>query len=562
MTAPLTDQDLRRQPFNLDEAALAWVRETFAGLSLEAKLGQIMLPICRDLTDEALDAVLSYGVGGLHRMPGRSEEELRRSAAYAQRQSAIPLLMPTDIEFSEKSSIGAGSPFPNQMAVAAAGDPIHAERMGALAAREGGYLGFNVSWTPVADLALNFRSNVVNTRAFGSNTDQVISLTRAYHAGARANGFATCLKHWPGDGLDDRDQHFATTHNSLGMAEWRQSFGRIYADAISNGVQMIMAGHITLKAYTAELGAAGRSPAHMPATLNSDLDFNLLRGEFGFNGVIVSDATSMVGFSARGPRHDLVPLCIESGCDILLFPRDMAEDLGHLEAGLASGALSERRLDEAVLRILALKAAMGLHESRGALPPEASRRSRLATPEHRRWSEEVSAAAITLVKDTQGLLPLEPRRHRRILLAQLENRMSPSGPLPRLEIDRLLTEAGFEVTPFRPGDTIDPKRFDIGLYLMAEEGVSAKENLGPRWAELHGLFPRSMERLWDYLPTLCVSLGTPFLLFHMPECRTFVNAYSAVLPVQEAMVRALTGAIPFGGRSPVDAFCGLEEARL
>ena len=69
-----------------------------------------------------------------------------------------------------------------------------------------------------------------------------------------------------------------------------------------------------------------------------------------------------------------------------------------------------------------------------------------------------------------------------------------------------------------------------------------------------------MERLWAYLPTVYVSLGTPYLLYHMPECRTFVNGYAAVLPVQEALVKALTGQIPFVGTSPVDPFCGLTEA--
>lgn len=561
MTEKLTLDRLRSAPFNLDDAAIAWVGEVFAGLSLEDKLGQIMLPLCRDLSPQAIDAALARGVGGIHRMPARSEAELRSSAEHAQSRSRIPLLMSCDIEFSEKSSVGSGTPFPNQMAVAAAGDPVHAERMGALAAREGGYLGFNLTWTPVADLCVNFRSNVVNTRAFGSDPAQVAQLVRAYHAGAHANGFARCLKHWPGDGLDDRDQHFATTHNSMDMDTWRQTFGYLYADAIANGVQVIMAGHITLKAYTQALGANAVSPAHMPATLNADLNLTLLRDELGFNGVIVSDATGMVGFGARGERRDLVPLCIESGCDILLFPNDIEEDFQFLLDGVASGRLSRQRVDDAVLRILALKASLGLHRTRGALPAQEVRQNRLGTDEHASWSADAAAASVTLVKDTQNLLPLNPSRTPRILLAQLDSRMSPSGPLPQLQIDRLLGEAGFEVHRLQPGQVIDPAAYDIGLYLMAEEGVSAKENLGPQWERLHGLFPHSMTRLWDSLPTLYVSLGTPFLLFHMPECRTFINAYSAILPVQQALVDALLERIPFSGRSPVDAFCGLDEAR-
>jgi len=432
--------------------------------------------------------------------------------------------------------------------------------MGVVAGREGGYCGFNVTWSPVVDLALNFRSNVVDTRSFGSDPQTVRAMAAAYLDGIRSTGMAATAKHWPGDGLDDRDQHFATTHNSLDLTTWRETFGTIYRDLIVQGLPMIMAGHITLQAYTASLGDQARSAAHLPATLNADLTSRLLREELGFNGVIVSDATSMVGFQARGKRKDLVPLCIESGCDILLFPRDLAEDLAHLKAGLTSGALSQRRVEEAVIRTLGLKASMGLRRST-ALPAVSQREELLGSDEHRRWTQEAAAAAVTLVKDTQNLLPLSRDKHRRILLSQLEERMSPSGPLPQLQVARLLEEAGFTVTIYKPGDPVDPSLYDVGLYVMAEEGLSGKESLGPHWDDLHGHFPRSMERLWHRLPTVYVSLGTPFLLFHMPECKTFVNAYSAVLPVQEAVVQTVTGQLPFRGHSPVDAFCGLAEAR-
>lgn len=560
MKGAVNAQHLQASPFNLDQAGLDWVLSTFSSLSVEQKLGQIMLPLCRDLSPAAIDAALAYQVGGIHRMPAREEAELRDSAKHAQQHSAIPLLMSCDIEFSEKSSVKAGTPFPNQMAVAATGDLLDAEHMGAIAAREGCYVGFNLTWTPVADLCVNFRSNVVNTRAFGDNAGQVAELVRAYHKGAGENGFARCIKHWPGDGLDDRDQHFATTHNSLPLDAWRSSFGAIYADAIANGVQVVMSGHITLKSYSRVLGEKALSPAHMPATLNADLNLGLLRGELGFNGVIVSDATGMVGFEACGHRRDTVPACIENGCDILLFPNDIAEDFGYLRDGLENGQLSEGRVDDAVLRILALKAALGLHRTRGALPAPERRAEMLGTAEHAEWARGISARAVTLVKDRQNLLPLDPVRHRRVLIAQFDERRSPSGPLPQLQIGDMLAAAGFEVSYHKRGAPIDPHAHDVGLYLVAEEGVSAKENLGPQWERLHGDFPHSMERLWDYMATVYVSLGTPYLLYHMPECRTFVNAYAAILPVQQAVVDALTGKTAFAGASPVDVSCGLEEA--
>lgn len=553
---PLTDAQMTGAPFYLDAAALAWVRDTMASMPEERKLAQILLPMARDLSDEAIDALMARGVGGIHRFPSQPETELRRSAERSMASSNVPPLLTADIEMSEKASVKCGTSHPNQMAAAAAGSSASAYNMGAIAAREARYLGFGASWTPVADLALNFRSNAVNTRAFSSGVDQTVACMSAYIGGMHENGLVSCVKHFPGDGLDERDQHFVTSCNSMPMHTWRESFGRIYRTAIDKDVRLIMAGHITLPDYERERGHETDNAPLRPASLNAGLLQNLLRSELGYNGVVVSDATGMVGFTSQGNRADLVPLCIESGCDILLFPNDIEEDIDYLRAGLASGALSRRRLNEAVMRILALKASMNLHLAPQP-PSESDRELMLGTQEHQLWAQETSRRAVTLVKDTQNLLPLSVRSHRRILLAEVRDRRSPSTPLPDLRVAQMLEARGFEITRVVPGEPINAQEQDIGLYLSAEEGLSGKEFLGPNWERMHGAFPLTMQRMWQHLPTLYVSLGSPFLLFHMPDCPTYINTYSAVLPMQEALVEALCGEIPFQGQSPVDPYGGV-----
>jgi beta-N-acetylhexosaminidase len=543
MTWALSDDQLGGAPFHLDAQGLAWVKKAFSRMDESAKLHQILIPMCRDLSQDNLRQMAQRGFGGIHRFPSFAEDELRHSAQILAKDALIPPLMTADLEMSEKASIKAGTVFPNQMTVAATGQVQNAWRMGALAAREAGYLGFHLSWTPVVDLPLNPRSNVVNTRSFSADCDQTIAFMSTYIDGMHGQGMAACVKHFPGDGMDDRDQHFVTTCNAMDMPAWRESFGRIFAEAIARDVRVIMAGHISLPAQDA---------SGLPASLSAALLQGLLRDEMGYRGVIVSDATLMNGFQAQGPRSQIVPQCISAGCDILLFPKDIDADLGHLRAGLASGALGQRRLDEAVLRVLALKASLGLHR-RPAIPDPTQRATSLGTDEHRQWAQDVAQDAVTLLRDRQGLLPLDPARHRRILLAEATGRRSPSSSLPDLEIATLLEAEGFEVTRLRPGDPIDAAAHDVGMYLMAEEGLSGKEDLGPQWERLHGAFPASMERLWHYLPTVYVSLGTPFLPRHMPECPTFVNAYSPVLPMQRAVVAALCGRTGFAGTSPVNA---------
>lgn len=546
------DTNIFSKPFDLDDQAIQWVARTHASLSLEEKLGQIVLPLCLDLSKPNLDRLLQLKPGGIFRMTSHPPEALRESAEYLQQHSAIPLLMSGDLEFGQGSSIGGarGTAFPNQLGIAATNQPEWAARMGRVAAREGRYCGYNWSFTPVVDIDFNFKSPIVNTRSFGSDPERVKAMSLAYIRAMQAEGMAACAKHWPGDGVDDRDQHLVTSVNRLDMQTWWATFGQLYQALIDAGIKTVMSAHIALPAYRGEVEDALR-----PATLSKALNLGLLRGELGFNGLIVSDASEMAGFSSQGRREELVPLCIENGCDILLFPRQLERDLEYLRQGLERGILSQRRLDEAVLRVLALKASLGLHGN-VALPKEES--ALYATAEHREWEQGCAEQIITLVKDTQGLLPLS-QKHRRLLVITPPKRRGPFGPLPDLQVPEYLKQLGFEVTLYTPDTIVEPEYYDALIYLVAEEGVLVKASLHLRWEKLHGNVFRAMERHWDVLPTVFVSLGTPYYLYEVPQCKTFVNAYSPAVPVQKALVKALTGQIPFRGVSPVNPFAGLEK---
>lgn len=548
-------------PFNLDDEALSWVSAMLSSMDTAEKIGQIVVPLCRDLSPASLDRMLAMKVGGIHRLSSRSTADLCASADYLQPRSRVPMIFTADLDFSEKNSLLDGTKMTNQMGIAATGNPVWAEKMAELCAEEMAATGSHWSFSPVVDLDLNHRSSIVNTRAFSSDPAQVMGLTERYIRAAQTKGVAVCSKHWPGDGTDDRDQHYVTTDNRLALDAWRQSFGAVFSKAIEAGVKTIMAGHITLRSYSQAKGDAARSPEYMPATLNADLLLDLLRGELGFNGLIVSDSAQMAGFTGKGPRSEIVPLCIENGCDVLLFPHEPVEDdIAHLRRGVETGLLSMARLDEAVVRMLALKASVGLHlktrDGGGWWHGDT------ATEKHQQWAKQAAEASITLVKDTQALMPLDPVRHKRLLVLTARERFSPSGPMPPLEISAMLREQGFEVVEYIPGSDMPFTGFDAALYIMADEGMSGKYQLSARWDALHGAFPAGLERIWHVLPTAILSLGTPYYLYDAPDCRTLVNAYSPVLPVQKALVDAITGVNPFTGKSPVDPFCGLPEARM
>ena len=144
-----------------------------------------------------------------------------------------------------------------------------------------------------------------------------------------------------------------------------------------------------------------------------------VRGELGFNGLICTDSTTMAGFLIPGPRSETVPGCIAAGADMMLFNKNLREDYEYMMAGVQNGVITPERLDEAVTRILGVKAALGLHTKR-PMPTVEEAREVVGCAEHRVWAQECADKSITLVKEEAGVLPITPEKFPRILLYPME----------------------------------------------------------------------------------------------------------------------------------------------
>jgi beta-N-acetylhexosaminidase len=376
------------------------------------------------------------------------------------------------------------------------------------------------------------------------------------------HGIAATAKHWPGEGFDDRDQHLVTTLNPLDLTEWESTFGKIYRQLVDDGVMAVMSAHVSWPAYARAHGAEGLE-ACRPASVSHLLNQRLLRAELGFNGVIVSDATGMGGLTSWAPRAQLVADIFNSGCDMLLFPSPFEADMAHLEQALADGLVSWDRIEEALLRVLGLKAALGLHRKSidERLPPLAQARQVIRQASHLALERRTASACVTLVKDVQGLLPLSLARHRRIVLVTDPDRsgFAFQAPVP-LVLPSLLAEHGFEVRAFDPLRPPTSEDTDLVLYLLAQESLLTQSHIYLDWRRLHGGFRTAMRRYWNDLPCAMVSFGHPYYLYDAPRMPCMVNAYTAAEPVQHAVLRKLLGDEPFTARSPVDATCGLPDA--
>lgn len=534
--------DLKRKPFYLDDTAIEWVNNTLNGLTEDEKIGQLFFPIGFSTEKEYLNHLRSLGIGGLFFRPGVAEE-VQQTYEYMQRTSKVPLLTAANLEDGGNGSSIEGTAFGNQMAVAATNQTSDAYTLGKIASSEGKAVGVNFGFSPVVDLDLNFRNPITNVRTYGSDVERVIKNAKEYIQAFHDNGIMTSIKHFPGDGVDERDQHLLTSINSLSVDNWKKTFGKVYQELIDFGSKAVMVGHIAFPAYSGD---------EMPATLSPQLLQDLLRNELGFNGLTITDATPMVGFCSAMKRSEAVPYTIQAGCDMLLFNRVLEEDIQYMKDGLSKGILTKERLDEAVTRILATKASLGLHQTinHGTAKFEDFREEQL----------DLADRSITLVKDTQNMLPLSVEKHKRVLLQLLGSFDSNERVLEKVKAE--LEKRDFEITVYEPEinffdlgtATSFSNDYDAVLYVANIQNASNQTVTRVHWHTLFGL-GNNLPWFTKEVPTMLLSFGNPYHLYDLPMVDTVINAYCNYDHFIEMAIKKVTGESSFKGVSPVNPFC-------
>ena len=552
---------LRKPPFNLDDAALDWVRTTYASLDLDDKVGQLFTLIMMGTDEAEFERIGRLRPGGVTRFFTPDLDFERRVISGLVEKSKVAPVISADLEGS-RHSFAFGTPVLGQLGLAAVDDVEATYKSSEILAREGRAMGVRWSFTPVIDVNAAFRSPIVGTRSYGSDVDKIERHAVAHVKGLQDNGIAATAKHWPGEGFDDRDQHLVTTINPLSIDEWKTIFGRLYSRLIAEGVVSVMSAHISLPAYIRSKVPDAGLEAFRPASLSKLLNIDLLRGELGFNGIIVSDATPMGGLSAWGHHLETLPDLIANGCDMILFSDAPEDDIAAVKAAVLAGRIGADRFEESVLRVLALKAHLKLFSPSDVLPDANEARAVLAHPDSVAVARDYIARSPTLVKDVGSIFPLDPKKTRRILLVD-GGIIHPLVPRPlQFVLPDLLRKEGFEVTLDRPDIVPDPNNFDLVLYALGDESLLVRGRIFVDWHRIGGgsLF-KAMYRPWTNIPSVMISFGHPYHLYDAPRVPAYINAYSTMDSVQEAVVECMLGRKPFAGTSPVDPFCGLEDAR-
>ena len=580
--------DLKAKPFWLNDEEIRWVEDTIASMTADEKLGQlfVLLKPVPGANEEQIRALMENARPGGMRWQGGDKETVFQQNTLFQRYSRIPVLIAGNCDEGGNGVLPKEGTFVATAAEAGACEGTEtAYRMGYVAGKEAAAIGVNWMFNPVADVYRNWRNTIVNTRSFGSDADRVTECVRAYIRGIKdaAPNMACTCKHFPGDGWDELDPHNSPAHNEAGAEEWMESYGRVYRTLIDEGLETIMTGQISLPNMSRKLRPGIRNEDIMPASLAPELLQDLLREKMGFNGLIISDASHMIGMAGVMKRSEAVPKCIAAGCDMFLFTNDAEEDLGYLKAGIEQGIVTEERLNDALHRILGLKAHLKLYDDSVRYPDHGQLRC-IGCEEHKRYTAEAADAGVTLVKDTRGLLPVNPGEKKNALLVYVQstpNSKGYQGDGIRELITEELERAGFTVTQcpsfydleiengvnpmnfvrmMQPGRREDfRKKYDIVFVFINIKGYAQRNVERLSWSSGH-----SMEMPWytEEVPTVGVSLNYTNHLVDCANIHTFVNAYGPNRENIRAAVGKITGKSAFRGRADETVFCGRWDTRL
>ncbi len=555
--------DLTAKPYYLSAEQIQWVENTIAGMTAEEKCGQLFTNLFffgadmfsgNTLTNKEI--LEKYHIGGA-RFHSGSAEQVQDLLNELQSYSKIPLLIAANCDSGGNGACKDGTYIASAAQCEASGDPTVAYNAGLVSAREASALGVNVNFDPCVDILYNWRNTIVNTRAYGTDPDTVIKYTSAYIDGYRTvSDMITCIKHFPGDGVEERDQHLVLGVNDMEPEEWDATFGKVYKYHIDRGVEMVMSAHFVLPKYQKKLNPALEDKDMLPATLAVELTQGLLKEQLGFNGMVITDASHMLGMTSAMRREDYVPLAIAAGCDMFLFFNDFEEDFQFMLNGYKKGVITEERMTDALRRILGLKAKLNLHKKKEAGTLLKSRKDLevIGCAEHLKMRAEAADKGITLVKNTFNQLPIRPETHKRIRLYYLQGEVGgimASGSKVLETFVAELEKRGFEVTVNDgttrvKGRTLDyRKNVDAAIIVADIVGYGAQNNYRIQWKAA-----MSNECPWyvHEVPTVMVSLNFTTHLHDATMVKCYINAYHNNPETIKQVIDKIMGESEFKGK--------------
>jgi len=527
------------------------VQAQIDSMSLEEKVGQLfMVPIRARFYNEQSPAfqqikhwITKYHVGGISVYGGNAYAAARNIARF-QSLADRPLLVASTMEWGIPMRVAGGTRFPENMALGATRKPDFAYQEGIITAKEMRALGFNVNFAPVMDVNNNPDNPIINVRSYGENPNMVADFGTQFIQGLQSEHIAATAKHYPGHGDTNTDSHLTLPYVDVSHARLDSVEIPPFKAAIDAGVKVVMTSHIALPQLPSK---------DVPATLSPYLLHHLLRGKYGFQGVIVSDALNMGGVVNGYWPGGAAWKAVRAGVDILLLSPDLELAYQSVLEAVHDGRLSEKQIDAAVYRIFELKNFVKVEENRYPVFPTIN--DVVGDTTFKSQAEEAFAQSITLVKDDSNAVPLDPGKIDQTAVIIVTDDIKYGFPGNRFvqEISSRIDHPRIiRISPETSPEMLNRlaeflPRLDaviLGVF------VRFRDHKGSI-----GLPPEQSKMLTQLLsldkPMVTVGFGTPYLLRYFPDAKTYITTYSTSDEAQTAAVRSIFGEKPITGKLPV-----------
>jgi beta-N-acetylhexosaminidase len=573
------DKHQRPAPIHNTRDGDKWAEKTLHKLTVEEKVGQVFMIWCRASflnveSPEYLqlrDAMQKYKVGSFAMTVHVDGPFLLRSEPYEaaellnrlQKDSKLPLLFAADFERGVATRLMGTTNFPHAMAFGADGKMEDAENFGRITAQEARAVGVHWNFFPDADVNSNPANPIINTRSFGEDPKQVGDLVTAYIKGAHEGGMITTVKHFPGHGDTATDSHLGVASVNVDKAHLDSIELPPFRQAIAAGVDSVMVAHVTVPALDSD-------PNHV-ATISPTVVSDLLQKQLGFKGLIVTDALDMAGLTHLF-ANDIGRAAVEAfkaGNDLLLIPADLGASYDAMVKAVRSGEIPQARLDQSVLKILKIKASLGLDKARAV--DLSTIANSVGRPENITFGQEVADSAITLVRDNGKMLPLKSKGTQKAGLPYTAREETHNEVVAVLFSDDVRTDSGrafgrefharipdsrvIYVDPRIAGGMSDEvlKAVDEAQTVVAAVYVipmAGKVGNSMAMADATGTL---LQQLLDHAAakTAIVAMGNPYLASSFPTIANYMCTFSNATVSEVAAVKALFGEIPIRGHLPV-----------
>ncbi len=478
----------------------------------------------------------------------RLVREMQRASV---RKGGLPPFTGADQEGGNVTRLGQGTCLPGNMAVGATGKTEYAYEAGAVTGRELRAIGMNINFSPVSDVNDNPENPIINLRSFGSDPDMVSKMAVSMSRGIQSAGVIAVGKHFPGHGNTSSDSHTSLPRVEKDLNELRETELLPFQALIDADIGMLMCAHIQFPALD---GTTFRSLSDgqeivVPATFSRVILRDLLRGEMGYDGVIITDAMDMDAIAKHIAPPDAVVRALAAGADMICMPAKLRgpSDAAKIEEiilaitnALKQGVLSQAGIDTSAERVVRLKIEVGLlDEVYDAQNDEAAVQGALdvvGAPAHRAVEREIAQAAITLVRDERSVIPLRPRDGEKVLvMTPYANEMASTlYAINQLKADgRIPEDVVLETYCYRGMDSIQD---DLGAalkqadYIIIYTEMSGIASLKPG----HWLtdFP---EAVWQNIQAagkqdrfVLGSIGAPFDIVNFADCPAVLLSYGCV----------------------------------